>query len=406
MLKNKSKVFVAVLVVLLLLTTFTFATDGTAVPLSSEGNLVSTVPGDNAKTTEGGDNTPEAGDTSTEEIYDGDLYIFDSNVVMDRLVDGNVYIIGNNVEITGKVNGNLFVLGNTVTFQKGSYVVQSVYVAATKLEYNGNAGDLYATAGTVNMSYDGFVIRDLKLASQTFNFNGGVGRDADVSCKNFNFVTEEGKAAIVYGNLNYRSENKLDISSAYVQGEVTYSEYSALDVQPTIQETIYEYVISFVQFLLLTLAIYLLLLLVAPKFIENCASFVSAKAVPALGLGILLTILVPIISIMLVIIPVTTTIGLFMLGIYGLLLFLCGAIVSITIANKLKEKFNFTKIYQTILTILVTALVIWALPYIPYVGFFITLLIIFSGFGITFMHLFMKNVGKKKEVTSNDTTQE
>ena len=48
-------------------------------------------------------------ESTQEEIYSGDLYIFDTNVIMDRLVDGNVFIMGTNVEVTGQVNGNLFV---------------------------------------------------------------------------------------------------------------------------------------------------------------------------------------------------------------------------------------------------------------------------------------------------------
>lgn len=393
MLKNKSKVLVAILVILLMISTFSFATN---TPTDTAVNPISTAPGDNAKI--GEENAP---DTTTQpqdnvDIHEGDLYIFDNNIVMDQLIDGNVYIFGSNVEITGKINGNLFVCANKLTFQKGSYVVQAVYACANEIQFSGNAGDLYAMANKMNMSYDGFVIRDLKAFAATFTLNGGIGRDANISAKNFTFVTEEGKAGIVYGNLTYHSESQLDIPSSYVQGSISYSKYTDLN-QTTIQNTIYQYVMSFFRVLLFALVLYLLLLLLTPKFIGTCSSFVSTKAVPAIGIGILLFLIIPIASILLMIIPVTTTIGASLLGIYSILLALCSAIVTIVIATKIKEKFNFTKIYQTLLVIAATALVLWALQLIPYLGAIITFLVIFSGFGIIFMSLFMKNFGKNKE---------
>ena len=108
MLKNKTKFIVLLLAFLLVISTFSFATD-TAVTTSAEGSVTSTLPGDNAKVEATPTSEDETPTTQTPEIYNGDLYVFDNDIEMDQLVDGNVFLFGNNINVTGKVNGSLYV---------------------------------------------------------------------------------------------------------------------------------------------------------------------------------------------------------------------------------------------------------------------------------------------------------
>lgn len=385
MLNKKLKVLIVLAVVLLMLSTFCFATD-TATPTSEDGI--------NPITTEG---TEQPTTTDTAEIHNGDLYLIGSNVTMDQLVDGNVYIIAPTVTITGKVNGNLFVVANQLTIEKDAYIVQSLFACANQMQINGSCGDLYATAYNLTMSYDSFVLRDLKVAATTFNFKGGVGRNAAVATQNFNFGMEENNSAIIYGDLNYSSDKQLEISNNFVQGEIKYSATPSFNHAVTTQSIIYHYVISFLGLLLLTLVIYLIVMFVTPKFAEKTGSYVSMKALPAIGIGLLTFILLPILSIMLMIIPVTTMIGFALLGIYCFLLILSTPIFAITITNKIKEKFALTKTLSVILTLVGVTLVIWLLQLIPIVNVILLIFMAISTLGIIFMNIFMKNYGAKKE---------
>lgn len=405
MLKNKSKILIGILVILLLISTISFATD-TPVTTSLQDNTVSTLPGDNAKTTEGEtDATDSTDNADAVTMHDGDLYLTGSNLVMDQIVDGNVYIVGGNVEITGKVNGNLFVLANTVTVQKGSYVVQAIYACANQMTFNGTCTDLYTTGNNITIGYDAFMLRDMKIAVSSLNFSGGVGRNADVFAKAFIFNTEEDNSGLVYGNLNYTSESELNLSTSYVQGNMNYTKATSFNTE-TVQDTIYEYVINFLRVLLLTLVIYLLAIVIAPKFMEKTSSYVSSKLAPAFGIGILITLFAPIVSIILMFIPVTSSIGISLLGLWGLLITISLPIVSIVITSKLKEKFNFTKTYQVLLILVATLLVLWILSQIPYLGLLVTLLVLATSFGIIFMHLFMKNYDSKSKDDKKTNTIE
>lgn len=214
MLKSKSKLLILVFAIILLISSFS---------LAAEPVVTSEVPGDNAKTAEEQAPTNE-NEPLPSDIRNDDLYLFGDNVVMDQLVDGNVYLFGNNIEVSGRVNGNLYAFGNKITFKEGSYAVNSIFVAGNNVELDTQANDLYACANTINISYNTFIVRDLRVGANNFTFNGCVGRNAFVSADNFNFVTGTENSALVYGDLNYTSNTKLDISSELVQGNINYTE--------------------------------------------------------------------------------------------------------------------------------------------------------------------------------------
>lgn len=395
MLKNKTKLIIAILTILLLISTITFATNDDAASISSEGNVVSTVPGDNAKTEE------NAESTETPEIRDTDLYLFNDNIVMDQLIDGNVFLFGNNIEITGKVNGSLYVFGNKVTFKSGSYVVNTIYACANEIYFEGDANDLYVVCNTLNMSYDSFIVRDLRVCAGNFTFSGGVGRNAYVTADNFTFTTEEENDGIIFGDLNYSSKSELELSKDFVQGDLNYTEITATSYESTTQDIIIDKITDLLISLFTTIIVFLLILWLAPKFMDKSSSFVSSKTLPAFGIGLLGLIIVPIVAILLMCSTIGISIAFAALGLYVSILLIATSVVNICITNKIKEKFNFDKKYKTVLTLIATSIVVWALKQIPYVGGFIGFILFTIGIGIIVMYLFTKN--KKIETKTEES---
>lgn len=385
MLKRKTKIIVLLLAFLLVVSTFSFATD-TAVPTSEEGNVTSTLPGDNAKVENQTDTS-----ANTEEIYNGDLYIFDDNIEMNQLVDGNVYLFGKNINVTGKVNGSLYAFGYDVAFGEESYIVQSIYVMANNLTLDGSANDLYAIANKVDMSYDSFMIRDLRVAAETFNFNGGVGRDAFVTAKEFNFDMEEGNSAIVYGNLTYSSSNELSLSSNLVQGTIEYKK--TLEDEESVGEIILDKVINICATLLYVLAIFFLSLWLAPKFVAKISNYSNKpiEAAKSFGIGLLATIIAVVVGFILIFTVVGLPIGFAIIALLVLLLSISTAITCTSITYTLKEKFNYSKNYYTYLTLIGLVIVIWALKLIPYFGALVSFVVKMFGLGVILYYLLTKN---------------
>ena len=388
MLKNKTKFIVLVLVFLLVISTFSFATD-TATPTSE-------IPGDNART-EGevpDENTnPDTHQHSEEDIYNGDLYLFDNDITMDKLVDGNVFLFGKNIKVTGQVNGCLFAIGDNVTFEEGSYIMQSIYVAANKLTLNGTCVDLYASASTIDTSYNFIAMRDLRVVSGNFNFKGCVGRDAFVGANNFYFDQTVDKSALIYGNLTYSSSNELSLGPDFVQGDINYHKEN----DNSVASIIIEKVISLCNSILYVLVVFLLCLWLAPKFLSQVTNYMTVgNCAKAFGIGIL-TILGGIaIGITLLFTVVGIPVGIATIGLTILLSSIATAITSISITYKLKEKFKYSKNYMTYLTLAGIVIVIWALKLIPYVGTAISFVVTSIGVGIVVHYIITKNHTKKE----------
>jgi len=390
MLKNKVKLLVLLTCIIMLISTLSLATNDI-------------VPGDNARTTEGDiqttseENPPVTEDETTQptpEIYNGDLYLFDNNIVMDKYVDGNVFIFGRNVEITGRVNGSLFVFGDKVTFSENSYIVQSIYACANELNLNGAANDLYAAGNIINMNYNSFMIRDLRVGANTFNFKGGTGRDAFVEADNFNFETTSGSSAIVYGNLNYSSNKELELSKELVQGEIHYS-----NLHNSVGSVILDKVIDLLETILFTVVVFLLIAWLAPKFIKDSKNYIGKQSLISFGIGLLAFIVAIFVSFALLFSYIGFSLAFAVFALFMLMMAISFTITTTCITFKAKEKFNFSKKYLTIIALVTVTLILWVLEQIPYVGTIAVIIVNLVGFGTLLSYIF--KITKKDKVVES-----
>lgn len=390
MLKNKTKLIVLLVAIVMLVSTISFATEDAVV--TSEVVDATTTSTETPVHEETHDETTET--TTTPEIYNGDLYLFDNDVVMDKLVDGNVFIFGKNVEVTGRVNGSLFVFGDNVTFGENSYVVQSIFACANNLTLNGAANDLYAVGNTIDMNYNSFMIRDIRVAANTFNFKGGAGRDAFVEANNFNFETTSGSSAIVYGNLNYSSNNELELSKELVQGDIHYSKSGDYTETKSVPEIILSKVVNLLETILYTVVVFLLMAWLAPKFVEDSKDYIGKKALTSFGIGLLAFVVAIFVSLALLFSYIGVSLAFAIFAVFMLMMSISFAITTTCITFKVKEKFNFSKKYLTIVALAVVTLILWALEQIPYVGAIVAIIVNLVGFGTLLSYVFTKT---KKE---------
>ena len=269
MLKKKTKFILILLAAFLIVSTVSFATDEGIMPISETAEEKTIEPRDNETPNE----TNETQTAEQSEIHNGDLYLFDNDIVMDQLVDGNVFIFGNNVKVTGKVNGSLYVCANNVTFDKDSYILQSIYACANTIKFDGIAYyDLYASCRQLDMSADSFVQRDLRVVADTLNFSSGVGRNAFVYVNTFNFMKESD--AIVYGDLTYTASRELELSQELVQGNISYKP-DMENEQNSVSEVILDKAIELCSSLLYVAIVFVLAILLAPKFMEKASTYIT-----------------------------------------------------------------------------------------------------------------------------------
>lgn len=349
------------LLTLLLITmvTFSFSTCFAEV----DGEVTKSVTDGSAVTTS---DTPEE-TTAEQEIHNGDLYLFDTNIVMDKLVDGNVFIFGNNVEIKGQVNGNLFVCANTLKFNE-CYVRYSVFACANSIYYNGACNDLYAACNNLEMTYDSYVVRDVKATCADAIFRAAVGRDVDLACNKVNFGEVE-SAPIIYGNLRYTANSEATIPEGVItdNGSVT---YTRINSTKNISETITDIIIGFLTCIATVLVIYALTKNFTPNFFEKLSNkeLSILNLLKALGIGLLTTIVVIITSIILLITTIGAKLSLILITLFIVLCFVAVPALTIAITNALKPAFKIEKTSMFCLILALVSIILYGITLIPVVG--------------------------------------
>ena len=319
---------------------------------------------------------------STPEIHNGDLYLFDTKVVMDKLVDGNVYIFGSDVEITGQVKGNLFVFANNLKFNN-SYVTYSIYACANSIYYNGACSDLYAACSNIEMTYDSYIVRDVKLASGNVVFKAAVGRNADVTCSQINFGEGE-DAAIIYGNLNYSAPTQANIpESVIAQDRVTFNQEQKEEKTVSVKSIIIDGLVAIVTVLIL----YLLISKLAPKFAERIESrkLSALELLKAFGFGLLAWIALIIVIIILLLTQVGVKLAFIVGLLFAVLCLVSLPIFTIHLANSLKNVTKADKTYKFYILLALVSLVLYGITLIPVVGGIVSFLLAFIPLGTTIL---------------------
>lgn len=358
--------------------------------------------------------TAEEAETN-QEIHNGDLYLFDSNVKMDKLVDGNVYIMGNNVEITGQVNGNLFVLANKVSFgtkaqydaegketakAESCYVRYSIFAAAQEIYYNGACNDLYAACEKLEMTYDSYVIRDVKAAANTTNFKAAIGRDVDLQTNTLN-LGQDDQAPIIYGNFRYSASQEQEIKEGVVTGEVTYKANKVTTDSKSVGETIKDIVITFLAVIATALVINLILVKFAPDFAKDMAKNISVGSIVITCLkGLAVLAAGAVVAILLFVTEIGAKLGFVVILSLILIGLFATPISAIYIANALKSVIKSEKTVMHYLIIALVAVILQGITYIPFFGGLISIIVFLLGYGL------MVTVVWPNKVISDEEKQE
>lgn len=378
MLKKFSKILLASLLIILTISSFSVCY------ADINGEKTKSVTEDATTTSETGETTGAVTTSETEEeIYEGDLYLFDNNIVMDKLVDGNVFLFGSDVEITGQVNGNLFVFANKVSFNE-SYVRYSIFACANSVYYNGACNDLYVSTNNLEMTYDSYVVRDLKALSTSSVIKAAVGRDVDLIGTNVDFGEGE-NIPVFYGDLRYSAIKELEIPEGVITetGSVTYTSPYAINSE-NIVSTIADIAIGFISAIVTVLVIYIVLKKSAPNFLEKLSDnkLSALKLLKAFGIGLLASIVVLIFFVLLL----GTTVGINLAFILALLFItLCiiaVPVLSIKITNLLKPTFKIEKTSMFYLILILVSIILYGIGLIPFVGTLLGLVIKLIAIGL------------------------
>lgn len=399
MLKSKSKILLALFLILILVSSCCFATiepRTTETQTTSEGDVsaISTTEEEAVTTSE---------ENASNSWTSSDLYICKDKVEVSNVVDGNAFIIGKEVTITGEIGGDLFVMAEKLNIE-GGYIYSNLFVCANEVNINGVVYDVYSACNTFNLQNDGFIYRDMKVTANNVNLNGKVRRNAFVGANNISFA--EDASTTIYGNLTYSSDSEITIPEGVISGTTTYNKVNFNnDESNSVASIILSYVLSLFKALLYTLVITLLLLWLAPKFIEKVSNMSVKKSFASLGIGfVALVAFLVFIFIGIFLLISVVGIPVFVLGMFASILvgYLGNAIASIFFGKLFTRVLKMEGKVKFVLFTLVSSLIIWAISYIPFIGGFLTFLIWLFGIGTLIVNIF----DKKEKVQENAEVKE
>lgn len=387
--RKSLKILLVLVTILSLISTFSFATDGTAVDdtntptTTSEENTTST---DENVTTDGTEDTDTSDDDSTsqEASTNHDLYAAGDSVTISdsETVNGNAFVFGDTVTVNGQIGGDLFVIANTLNID-GGQIYGNVFAMANTITLNGLIYDLYAVCDTLNVAYDGLTYRDLKVTCNTASINGVIGKDVNIEARKSLTIESD---CYIYGNLNYSAQSEIAVADGLVMGDINYSDLSVTSSSGSVLG----YLISLLTILVFTLVVWLVASKLAPKFYGRLTSMEPKKMALSILIGLLAIIITPIIIMLLMMTVIGMPVALSLLAIYMIAVVLSFAMAVMGIAAKLAQKVKSLAKLNNLLAVIIVTIVLWALSLIPYAGPVIFFIVILTGFGMLILSVLNK----------------
>ncbi len=370
----KSKIFILLLLIVMFISTVSFATN------ESEISTIS-INEDDVSSVLDESQIPVSKDV------DKDLFLIDSDVIIDYNVNGNAFIMGDTVTISGKISGNVFIIANTLNVTSTGYIYNDLFVCGKEVNISGFVYDVYATTTKLTISSGATVFRDVSAGAQTLILGGKIKRNANISFDNATF----GDSAYIGENFNYSSSAKVEVPENMVKGSVNFTETDNIASQSTTIVHKKNYVWDAIKVLLISLVVILIVVLATPKFAEKEEIVLTKKFGPALGYGALALITIPIACIILFCTIIGILPSIVLLLTYILFVAkLAYAFVAIPLGKIICKKINKDSKVMNILFDCILVLAFWAINLIPFVGGLVNLIINSLAFGIISYTIFAR----------------
>jgi len=330
------------------------------------------------------DNMKAEDDLHTIGNYDSSTFFAGNSVYDSTNVDGISFIAGNNVNINGNyeygmILGNVatlsgvyekdfFMIGNMITTTTDFNVKKDVYMFSTMLNLSGNIGRNMFVAG-----------ESITLDDVTINGNLNLYALDIIIGDNVNIT----------GTLKYNEDAKISgLETAKIGTTLTYEAVETSDINNTMF-LVQDFLTSFVSLSLIGILIYILCPKLFSKLKNKTKNYNFIIGLKDSSFGFLTLIGFPIFMFMLLLSIFFIPISIIGLLLYGIAIYLTilvvGYLIGDIIVNKLIKKDN------TYISIIVGVLVIKLLKIIPFIGGFISFVVLCLGLGLIVKLIFDKD---------------
>lgn len=259
---------------------------------------------------------------------DGDVYCAGQNVTITGRVDGDVLCASQNLSISGTVTGDVRSLSQTTTLSGTVEGSLSAAAETVSLQSGSRVGrDVAAAASYVAAA--GAIDRDLWTAGRSLEVSGQVGRSIDN--RGERLVVKTG--ADIGGDLRYQSRNELQREpSVSIAGTIQRSQPPRHEGGQGLSGLA---AAKSLFFLLAMLVTSLVLVLLVPAAFRRVSGTTLAQTGRVFLVGLVATIVVPLIIVTLMLTVVGLPLGLLLLLVWLLLLLLSGPFAAYAVGRRL-----------------------------------------------------------------------
>ena len=333
----------------------------------------------------------------------GDVYLNGDEVTVDYIVDGNLFVFADTVNITSQIGGDAFIVANTINVSENGYIFSNLFAIAPNINIRGSVYDVYTYSNNLNIS--GYVFRDVRSITNDFTLSGTIGRNVFLKVNNIqvetgstegNSVTSQGS---ISGDLNYSATQEFSIPDGIVLGNINYTQIK--NSSPSIQS----YILALGKFLVTVIVIWLLCLWLAPKFLNRTDLIFTKKLPSTIGFGILTPIVIIIASVILLLLGITSSVAVLSLVILFIAYAISSSIFVIAINNLICKKLNVEKIISKLGFLILTAVILWLIALIPFIGRVISIIAAILGLGILINGILPSNRNKDFSEDKKDTSE-
>ena len=334
------------------------------------------------------------GDTMTVskgEVVDATIYRFGKRILIEGTVKGDVYCAGQTVEITGTVEGDVLCAAQEIRI--GGTVQGDVRAAAQNLFVLGDIKGGASLAGqTISIEDKATIGRDATIAGQTFRLAGKIGRDVVNAGSIAMLAGPIGRNADLYGdqpivqssaqiggNFTYTSKHDAQIDKgAVIKGETTHHQPPQRNQQPSVWPG---RIMNPLSWLIGILVVAGAALLLTPRWFKGTTTLMLHKPFGAVGLGIAMLLLTPILAVLLMVTLIGLPLGVPLLVVWFFALVASYAFVAYAIGSWLLVHLPWLEKGREFAALLIGALLVVLFIHIPIFGFWLGLLATFWGLG-------------------------
>lgn len=265
-------------------------------------------------------------------IVHGDAYIAAGNVRIEGVVDGDLLIAGGNVEIPGDIAGDVRVVGGDVTVSGTVGGNLTIISGSGKVESGAQLGGNVVSVGG-DQEFDAAIPGSLTAAAGNLTVANAIGKGITAAVGQLNLTPR----ADIGGDVTYLSQEEADIAKeATISGKLTHNLPPEVQNPQVNKRAVFAVAAGLsIWSLVSQLLVGLLMVNLLPRFIGRAAEIITKTPLVAVGTGLLILIVLPIVAVILMITVIGLPLGLFALAGYAAMLYVSGIFVSLVLGEKL-----------------------------------------------------------------------